>query len=240
MPLYCAPWPVNTKAMRGGSRLTTRSVASPAAASPPASAARPDRNSSRVRAMIVARCAKCARPAFAVWQIVPKAASAGRDSTAACRAASSASAFASRADTANRQASPEAASCAASIGGASSTITCALVPLKPNELTPAMRRPSIGCQAIGSRGTCSGRSAQGMCGLGVVKCRCGRDGPVLQREHDLDQAGDAGRRLQVADIGLDRADDQRSRRSRSPPNTAPSALTSSGSPSCVPVPCASM
>ena len=32
---------------------------------------------------------------------------------------------------------------------------------------------------------------------------------VLQRQDDLDQAGDAGRRLEVADVGLDRADQQR-------------------------------
>ena len=33
--------------------------------------------------------------------------------------------------------------------GASSRITCALVPLKPNELTPATRRPSIGSTGYG-------------------------------------------------------------------------------------------
>ena len=34
-----------------------------------------------------------------------------------------------------------------------------------------------------------------------------RDLPVLQAEDGLDDAGDARRRLQVADVGLDRADE---------------------------------
>ena len=35
------------------------------------------------------------------------------------------------------------------------------------------------------------------------------NGFVLQRQHHLDEARDAGRRLEMADIGLDRADQQR-------------------------------
>ena len=37
--------------------------------------------------------------------------------------------------------------------------------------------------------------------------QAGRDLAVLQGEHRLDQAGDAGRRVQVADVGLDRAEE---------------------------------
>ena len=36
-----------------------------------------------------------------------------------------------------------------------------------------------------------------------------RDDPALHRQHDLDDAGDPGRGLQVTDVGLDRADEQR-------------------------------
>ena len=43
-------------------------------------------------------------------------------------------------------------------------------------------------------------------GSGVSKCRLGGISPVLQREHRLDQAGDAGGGVEVADVGLDRAE----------------------------------
>ncbi len=48
--------------------------------------------------------------------------------------------------------------------------------------------------------------------IGLAVMQIGGDGPVLQRQHHLDQAGHAGRRLQVADIGLDRADRAAARR----------------------------
>ncbi len=43
----------------------------------------------------------------------------------------------------------------------------------------------------------------------VVEMEVPRDPLVLQREHDFDQAGDTGGRLQVADVGLHRAQEQR-------------------------------
>ena len=51
--------------------------------------------------------------------------------------------------------------------GASSRTTCALVPLMPNALTPAIRRPSVAGQGRVSRGTSKGSRLQGMWGLGV-------------------------------------------------------------------------
>ena len=53
------------------------------------------------------------------------------------------------------------------------------------------------------------RRPSGMCGLGSREVQVRRDLAVLQRQRRLDQAGDAGGRLQVADVGLDRADRQR-------------------------------
>lgn len=39
--------------------------------------------------------------------------------------------------------------------------------------------------------------------IGLAKVQVWRDLPMPERERHFDQAGDAGRRLEVADIGLD-------------------------------------
>ena len=44
-------------------------------------------------------------------------------------------------------------------------ITCALVPLNPNELTPASDGPQSGGHGVTAVGTVIGRRAQSMCGL---------------------------------------------------------------------------
>ena len=75
--------------------------------------------------------------------------------------------------------------------------------------------------------------------VGVLEMQVRRDLAVLQRQDHFNQAGDAGGGLQVADIGLDRADQQRPVRPPGLPKHAPRAWTSIGSPSDVPVPCAS-
>ena len=111
-------------------------------------------------------------------------------------------------------------------------MTCALVPLNPNELTPARRGASPRGQARPSA-----VDRHRVVGPGDVRARrrevqVRRDALVLQRQHDLDDAGHAGRRLEVADVGLDRADRQRRvdgaarRRAR-----RPERRTSIGSPS---------
>ena len=46
---------------------------------------------------------------------------------------------------------------------------------------------------------------EGNVGIGRDEMQVGRDGAVAQAEHRLDHAGDAGRRFEMADIGLDRA-----------------------------------
>ncbi len=50
---------------------------------------------------------------------------------------------------------------------------------------------------------------QGDVRVGADEVQAGRDPAVPQRQHRLDQAGDAGGALQVADVGLDRSDEQR-------------------------------
>ena len=46
---------------------------------------------------------------------------------------------------------------------------CALVPLNPNELTPAILRLDPLVHAVAAVGTATGSSLQGICGLGVLK-----------------------------------------------------------------------
>ena len=86
---------------------------------------------------------------------------------------------------------------------------CALVPENPKELTPARRGLPLVCHGIASSTTRTGRRSHGMCGDGVLEMQVLRQHFVLQRKHDLDQAGDPGRRLEVPDVGLHRSDQQR-------------------------------
>ena len=124
--------------------------------------------------------------------------------------------------------------------GASSTTTCAFVPLKPNELTPATaRRGSAAGHGVRLVGTTSGRSRHVDVRIRTLQVQVRRNLVVLQRQHDLDQAGDAGRGFEMPDVRLHRSDGQRPIGRRAARSTAPSARTSIGSPSDVPVPCAS-
>ena len=96
-------------------------------------------------------------------------------------------------------------------GGASSSTTWAFVPPMPNELTPARRGPSARPLA---RAACSrrrGSLARVDRRVRLLEVQAGRDLPVLQGQHGLDQPGDAGGGVEVADVGLHRADgaDQR-------------------------------
>ena len=121
-----------------------------------------------------------------------------------------------------------------------SSTTCAFVPPKPNDDTPARRGRPVAGHAVGSATTLRRRSSNGMCGLGLWKCRFGGDRAALQRQRRLDQPDDARppppggrgwssrRRPAAARPGVVRA--------RTP---CPRARASIGSPSSVPVPCAS-
>ena len=104
-----------------------------------------------------------------------------------------------------------------------------------------MRRPpGPGFQGSSFTGTRTAISSQRDVRAGLLEVQVRGDLAVFEGEHGLDQAGDSGRRFQVADVGLDGADEER-RRSRLRPwhSAAPSASTSMGSPSEVPVPWAS-
>ena len=92
--------------------------------------------------------------------------------------------------------------------GASSTITWQLVPLKPNALTAARRGASDAGHGRPSRATVTGIDAQSMWGDSSPSRQVRGDLAVLQRQHDLQQAGYTGGRLEVPDVGLHRRDEE--------------------------------
>ena len=99
-----------------------------------------------------------------------------------------------------------------SAAGACSTTTCALVPLTPNDDTPARRgRPtaghSIACAAMVNRDAPSHWRAESA----GSKFRCSGMCPCSHAQHRLDETGDTGRRLQMTQVGLDRTQHQRRR-----------------------------
>jgi hypothetical protein len=115
-----------------------------------------------------------------------------------------------------------------------------LVPLKPNELNPAIRGPLSGAaHGVSVVGTVIGSSAHGMYGLGLRRCRCGGTSPCCSASRILIRPA-----MPAADSRwpmLVFTEPIISGRSAVcvAPKTAPSARISIGSPSGVPVPCAS-
>ena len=98
-------------------------------------------------------------------------------------------------------------------GTCSSRTTWKLVPPKPKALTPARRTPPGGSGQ--SRSSVLTRNGDGVpvdVGVGVAEVQAGREHLLVQRHDDLEQAGGAGGGLEVADVGLDRAERDRAGR----------------------------
>ena len=114
-------------------------------------------------AITATRCAKCARPAFAV-----NATSASDRAIAPRRSRVRRTQRTQRLLLSRRRRSARAAAARPSEPrpprcGAASSTTCALVPLKPNELTPAMRRPPVAAgHGVSVVGTRTASSSHGM------------------------------------------------------------------------------
>ena len=103
-----------------------------------------------------------------------------------------------------------------------------------------MRVPSVSGNGSSVVFTRSFKPSKSMFGLGVAKWRLGGNLPVLEHEHRFHETGDAGGGFQVAEVRLHRADGQRRRRPGGRRTSASaSACASIGSPTAVPVPCAS-
>ena len=96
---------------------------------------------------------------------------------------------------------------------------------------PARMPPAGTSHSRSSVLTENGEWAQSMFGLGRVEVEARRQHLVVQREHRLEQPGGAGRRLQVADVRLDRAQrDRAGGAGPAPPKTSPRLSTSTTSP----------
>lgn len=112
-----------------------------------------------------------------------------------------------------------------SMAGASWSTTWALVPLIPNDETPARRGAAVLGQATFSVGTTNGVPRNETRGQGP-EMQVAWDGFVLQAQDSLDQRCDASRGLQMTDVGLHRTDTQVDPSVRGSPKTARSRTRS--------------
>ena len=89
---------------------------------------------------------------------------------------------------------------------ASSRTRCAFVPPNPNELTPAIAGRPLSGPGLELALDSEREGIEGNVGvrLGEVQARGNR--PVVKRQGRLDQPGDSGRGLEVADVRLDRTE----------------------------------
>ena len=115
---------------------------------------------------------------------------------------------------------------------------CVFVPPMPKELTPARRAPWPG-HLVSLVGTKNGESAKSIFGFGFLKLRFGGISPVLTDIAALIRPATPDTVLRWPMFDLSEPNAQNCLASVADRNTWCSASTSIGSPSAVPVPCAS-
>ena len=188
-------------------------------------------------ATTTARCSSCARVVAAAR---PTSASDTSGRAARCarsRSAWARSAASPRAETSTGTAAGgrPSATGAASSAGASSRITCALVPLTPKEDTPARRGRSDTGQSRALVSSSTWPASQSTCGEGASTCSVGGSTPCRSACTILiTPATPAAAELCPMFDLIDPSSSGPSARSR--PYVASSARASIGSPSVVPVP----
>ncbi len=96
---------------------------------------------------------------------------------------------------------------AAGAAGASSRMTWALVPPMPKELTAARRGSSPAGHGVNALATWKGPAREVDLGVRRLEVQAGRNLSVPQGLDRLDQTGDAGRGVEMAEVGLHRAQD---------------------------------
>ncbi len=116
-------------------------------------------------------------------------------------------------------------------------MTCALVPVNPKELTPARRGRSVSGHVSHVVGTVTASDAHGMYGFGVWKWSDAGISPRSSASTVLMRPAIPAAASRWPMLVF--TDPIESGRARPSPSTAASASTSIGSPSEVPVPCAS-
>jgi hypothetical protein len=129
--------------------------------------------------------------------------------------------------------------CSTELPGHSSRTTCALVPPNPKPDTPARATPPFRGHGRGSVTTSSRQSSNLMCGFGALKCRLGGITPWRIASTTLSTPATPAAASRCPRFDLTDPRPSGDVAGRPWPRTAPSALASIGSPSRVPVPCAS-
>ncbi|MEO7731729.1 MAG: hypothetical protein ABIY55_12205, partial [Kofleriaceae bacterium] len=164
IPTTCEPWPLNSHAVLPRWTLPR---ALPAGRSPRATASSAARSVSRFSTTSVTRCSWWLRLVARLYATSPSACSGCASRCCARRAAFPSTAAALRPEIAISSTPRGSASRVGATAGASSITTCALVPLTPNELTPAIRRTPLRDHATSLATTVTGSSSHAMCGFGV-------------------------------------------------------------------------
>ncbi len=100
--------------------------------------------------------------------------------------------------------------------GASSRMACAFMPLKPNALTPARRTPPAGAQSCSCVLMRTGKRSHGIAGVGCRTCRLAGSCRCCIASTTLIRPVTPLRRLEVADVALDRSDLEGLRHARAP------------------------
>ena len=232
---YCAPPPGNRKATLAAR--VRRAGSSAAACASPDSSAR-DAPRSRSRQTSMRRCSKARRPTCSVW-----ATSASGSSGCARRCAARRSRRAlERALAARREQQQLVRARGArrpAPSGASSSTTCALVPPTPSELTPARRGAPPRAQSRSVALTKNGLLAKSISGFGASKCRLGGIWRCRSATTVLIRLATPAAVSRWPMFVLTEPIAQKPLRSVPWRKACVSAATSIGSPSAVPVPCAS-
>ena len=127
-------------------------------------------------------------------------------------------------------------------GTSVSTTKCAIVPLYPKELTPAAARPSCcSCETscVGRCITCLSTTAACTCGLSFCSCALGGICSCCSKEHVLKSPLSPAAASEWPRLAFDPTNASCIESSREQYVERESDRASSGSPSAVPVPCAS-
>ncbi len=241
MPTQCEPWPGNTNTTRPSPPAAPGPATTPGASSPRANAPRPATSCSREPPVTTARFSSTARP-DASDQPTSTGDSSGSPSTrASSRATCSRRAPAPRPDTTHGTATgAPSALCIGSGSGARSRMTWTFVPLTPNDDTPARRgRPSNSGHSCSSASTLTAPADQSTCVDGSPTWRV--RGRLPWRSASTILITPATPAAACVCPMFDFSDPSHSGRSagRPCPYVAIRACASIGSPSAVPVPCAS-
>ncbi|SGM54755.1 Uncharacterised protein [Mycobacterium tuberculosis] len=167
MPSHWEPWPGKTNPVLPAAVAVPRTTEPPNWS--PASSSSPANNRSRSPPTTTARCSKTERPANDHPTSATSRPSSPR-TYAANRAACPRNADSDFADTTHGTTGPAQPASRRGTTGTASIITCALVPLIPNDDTPARRVRAPAGHTRGAVNNSTAPADQSTCGLGTSTC----------------------------------------------------------------------